>query len=679
MIKFIIYFYFSFLLFSNLSANQLILKTSSAINQNGWGSIADWYATTNYQAAKVGKANVDFGSNSHIAIFDGGVLLSHDAFNLLTDVNSVLKVGTNYSKGSGNSNHGTHVAGLMAGIGMGLSYKSELTTFLIFPDRGDDPSDAQIKAWITSTKERGIDVANHSWGFTCAWKRQCKDTYHYQGYFNAFRLSKSSTLHVLAAGNHNADMKTVRVNFMDSDLLKRGIKNLIFVGALNKTETRIAGFSVTPGNGCFKGRTERRCTTRNKYKYYFVVAPGYTISAGSSDNGDRTVMAGTSMAAPIVSGQAALIKSKWGHLKPVQIREIIMKTATDMGKRGVDDVYGWGKINIAKSLTPIRGKVGGVDIRSRNRVFSTASSMNLLDNAPTIMDEYDRDFSLAAMDSVDPTQTFYFIPLTDSLEKDSSIGLFIDDAENIIGASLGGISFATQIIDNHNLDNASIEEPDLVLIPAFLAKTNPDANNFSYQWNEDTVFYVTQSNSSDGSATQPSIMGMNYQLFDHNQTRLTFKLANVEETGFYGISSQTGFGFTQRSDSTYYGATLNHDLNDQLQLSVGFNSLQSTAQEEGKYVSRNNLGVANYEIGLTNHIDEENTLSLRFDSGNFARGTMETQIDSLADPATFYTPTPSMTLQHVYENQAEDYAITFFGQASATTQGNVGISLNYSF
>ena len=59
---------------------------------------------------------------------------------------------------------------------------------------------------------------------------------------------------------------------------------------------------------------------------------------------------GTSMAAPHVSGLAALVKSKHPDWTPQQISDAITQTADDRGVRGRDDFYGAGRINAARAL-----------------------------------------------------------------------------------------------------------------------------------------------------------------------------------------------------------------------------------------------------------------------------------------------------------------------------------------
>jgi subtilisin family serine protease len=62
-------------------------------------------------------------------------------------------------------------------------------------------------------------------------------------------------------------------------------------------------------------------------------------------------MAGTSMAAPHVSGVAALIIGKHGgELAPSEVERILRASSDDLGKPGKDDAYGYGRVNAAKAV-----------------------------------------------------------------------------------------------------------------------------------------------------------------------------------------------------------------------------------------------------------------------------------------------------------------------------------------
>lgn len=66
---------------------------------------------------------------------------------------------------------------------------------------------------------------------------------------------------------------------------------------------------------------------------------------------------GTSVAAPYVAGAAALVFSVNPSLTPAQVRDIIQRTADDLGDPGWDQYYGWGKLNLYKAVLAAKNGV----------------------------------------------------------------------------------------------------------------------------------------------------------------------------------------------------------------------------------------------------------------------------------------------------------------------------------
>ena len=101
---------------------------------------------------------------------------------------------------------------------------------------------------------------------------------------------------------------------------------ILIVGALDHTN-RIANYSNRAG--LLKDN-------------YVVDNSNYTITTG-----------GTSFSAPTVTGKAAIIKSKFNNLNGSQLANIIKTTADDLGAPGVDEVYGHGRVNLSRALSPV--------------------------------------------------------------------------------------------------------------------------------------------------------------------------------------------------------------------------------------------------------------------------------------------------------------------------------------
>jgi subtilisin family serine protease len=80
-----------------------------------------------------------------------------------------------------------------------------------------------------------------------------------------------------------------------------------------------------------------------------VTAPA-TQLVGARPGGYWRVQ-GTSFAAPMVSGTAALIRSMWPKMSAPEVINRIIQTAQDRGLHGRDDQYGFGLIDPTRALT----------------------------------------------------------------------------------------------------------------------------------------------------------------------------------------------------------------------------------------------------------------------------------------------------------------------------------------
>src|SRR6478735_5980283 len=80
-----------------------------------------------------------------------------------------------------------------------------------------------------------------------------------------------------------------------------------------------------------------------------VAAPAEDL-VGGMPAGGYAEWAGTSGATPIVSGVAALIRSKWPEMSASQVINRIVTTAKDAGLPGKDPLYGFGVLNAEAAL-----------------------------------------------------------------------------------------------------------------------------------------------------------------------------------------------------------------------------------------------------------------------------------------------------------------------------------------
>ena len=214
--------------------------------------------------------------------------------------------------------HGTHVAGIVGAIRnnnlgiQGVADNVKIMAVRTVPD--GDERDKDVANSIRYAVDNGARVLNMSFGKSYAWDKKVVDE------AVKYALSKGA-LFVHAAGNDgkNTEKEDNFPNrlFTDSTGVTMGTaQGWIEVGASGwkNDEELIASFSNYGG------------------KTVDVFAPGVKINStipGSTYKEND----GTSMAAPVVSGLAALIWSYYPQFTALQIKDIIMNSVTKVDQK----------------------------------------------------------------------------------------------------------------------------------------------------------------------------------------------------------------------------------------------------------------------------------------------------------------------------------------------------------
>jgi len=274
------------------------------------------------------------GQGMTVSIVDSGIRKGSDLQNTCF-VSGWDFVGSDSDPADENG-HGTHVAGTVAqstnnNLGVaGIAYKSCLMAVRVL-DASGAGTYANVAAGIRWAADKGAKVINLSLGGD-ADSQTLKEAV-------AYAYQKGVTV-VAACGNDNKPNCLYPAAYDDY---------VIAVGATQYDETK-APYSnygpsldlVAPGgntsvdqNGDGYGDGVLQQTFTKK---------GLTISWG------YYFFQGTSMAAPHVSGVAALLISAGRANTPDQIRTILQQTAEDKGTPGKDDIYGWGLVDAAAAL-----------------------------------------------------------------------------------------------------------------------------------------------------------------------------------------------------------------------------------------------------------------------------------------------------------------------------------------
>lgn len=290
-----------------------IVFTLSAQSE-GWG-IPQIQAPTAWKSGFTGKG-------VKVAVIDSGIA-SHSDLRIAGGV-STVDYTTSYSDDQG---HGTHVAGIIGaldnGIGLkGVAHEAELYAVKAFDSEGNAYLSDLIKG-VNWAMENDMDIINLSGGSP-------DESSVFKQVFD--RAYANGLLIVAAAGNVG-----VSTGLGDNVDYPARYSSVIGVGAIGQNSIRARFSSTGPS--------------------VEVVAPGMDIYSTVLNN-RFGYMSGTSMAAPFVAGQLALMKQAYPKLPNKDLRAVLTEDAKDLGQAGRDPLYGYGLVQASSYTAPRVSEIG---------------------------------------------------------------------------------------------------------------------------------------------------------------------------------------------------------------------------------------------------------------------------------------------------------------------------------
>lgn len=237
--------------------------------------------------------------------------IAHYHYNINASTRNDIVKDQNIKNHYGNNNvigpdpyHGTHVAGVIAATrNNGIGIKGISTNALIMPLRvvpNGDERDKDVANSIIYAVDNGAKIINMSFG-----KSYSPNT---KLVLEAIKYAQEhDVLLIHAAGNENENIDLID-NFPTAFYSGYQASNWIEVGASNQYITNLfANFSNF-------GATK-----------VDLFAPGVSLIS-TTPNNSYAKASGTSMATPVVSGIAAVIKGKYPKLSPQELKSILMNT-----------------------------------------------------------------------------------------------------------------------------------------------------------------------------------------------------------------------------------------------------------------------------------------------------------------------------------------------------------------
>ena len=327
-----------------------VVSVNYVPNDPYFGTFGSWGQSYDdlYGLKKIGCAqawDVTRGAGTVVAVIDSGIDYNHpdirdnvwinpgeipgngiddDRNGYIDDVRGWDFIGKNHLQPAEDNDpydgnhHGTHVAGTIAatgdnGIGVvGVAWQAKVMAVKGLDDSGIG-SDSILARAIYYAADNGADVINASWGRPGGLSQTTSDAINY-----AHALG---VVFVAAAGNDTQDV---------SDYSPADEPAAITVAATTPNDTQ-ANFSN------FGDKID-------------VAAPGVDILSLQAGTSDYIRLQGTSMAAPHVSGVAALILARHPEFSVEQVRQALRMSATDLGAPGRDPIFGYGRLNAAQAV-----------------------------------------------------------------------------------------------------------------------------------------------------------------------------------------------------------------------------------------------------------------------------------------------------------------------------------------
>jgi len=288
------------------------------------------------------------GAGIKVAVIDTGVDASNPDLNNSGQVLTGVEYLTNATydtctvgAGDGKSDlngHGTHVAGIIAGRGVGIRGVTPAVTILpvrVLNQFGSGNS-TDVACGIKWATDNGAKVINMSLGSTTQSASITAAV--------AYAITNNVTV-VAASGNNAAT--TNAANYPAADT------GVIGVAATNSDGSR-ASFSTfgsfvdvsAPGVGIISTCSAPYASTGSGDSFRET-----SCTTGDTYGSNYQSLSGTSMASPHVAAVAAFVLSQYPSLTPAQVQEILQATAGLGSGTRISDYLGFGVVNATRATS----------------------------------------------------------------------------------------------------------------------------------------------------------------------------------------------------------------------------------------------------------------------------------------------------------------------------------------
>ena len=214
--------------------------------------------------------------------------------------------------------HGTHVSGIIASQKTGQDPFAKIMCLRAVPNEGDE-RDKDIGNAIRYAVDNGADIINMSAGkYFSRFPEFVVDAIKY--------AEEKGVLFVISGGNEGVDISqivTYPKKFTEENGSKKYFTNMIVVGA----SSWMKQWNIEKDPENLNSKYDLAAPFSNySDEVIDIFAPGADINS-TVPGASYKKLSGTSMAAPVVSGVAAILKSYFPQLSASQLKDVIVSSA----------------------------------------------------------------------------------------------------------------------------------------------------------------------------------------------------------------------------------------------------------------------------------------------------------------------------------------------------------------
>ena len=482
---------------------------------------SSWYLDKAHLDASAAKNRLKGKNTINVGVIDSGVNGSHKELKSVYNSNLSYDFIKKTTAQKDENNHGTHVAGIIAGKSVGVGTNIKIVSYRVLDKDGYGLTADAAKA-IKKANKDGVRILNMSFG------AYVNDKILYQS------IAEYNGIVVAASGNESYGTSAYPARY--------DLDNIISVGAIKSSNTRAKFSNYNPANV-------------DLYAYGENINSSIAVdNAGIGYNDLYGCFSGTSMATPMVSASVAMNLIYNPGASNQQLKAAIMDGATYSANLKAMAVTS-GYLNVNKSLDIIgnpTSNVGNPKNKAKHNATLTSTKFSLTgDNA------YGQLGNGSALPFAPNNISKYYLTLTNTYVITKNGDLYVAGANNV--GQLGNTSYSNT--------NRFIKFPKVVASHKFIGL---DFRNSVGLYDENSLvvylkygknnsFYkLGSSGYKFNSSSRSTTKNIQFVTYDNNHKRAIYYYDNAKKIvkkELYSYNSTTGQINTRALYS--YGSTKN--------------------------------------------------------------------------------------------------------------------------